>query len=320
MKSTDHRVFFSALLATVALLGLALLATSQVTAQRPEVEFKVGDHVEVDTLYSKNPEKSVFWKKGTIVKMDDPKEHFGSYTVKLDQDGSLMTVRFIDTEWIRPAQSADNQPADKDKQPQAQPEPSAANGQLKQLKYKVGQRVEYVYDGKWYKAIIIKVRDDSADHLDGRIYSPYRIHPLGYNGTTDTWVCCADDGDRRTQLRPAGSGPTEPVPGGEANDEVLKAMRRATTTTPTQPPAKPYHCVYFVVDHLVDAAPFTITSNNTYKDSDGKRGTYSFNSASSTLTFHGGNYDGQRAEYETSGGQPQLHILGPSGRPVIDCD
>ena len=317
MKRPNHRVLIFALLATVASLGLALLATSQVTAQRPEIKFRVGDHVEVDTLYSKNPEKSVFWRKGTIVKMDDLQEHFGSYTVKLDIEGYLMTVRFIDTEWIRPAQNASNQPADKDKEPQAQPQPSAANGQLK---YKVGQRVEYHYDGKWYKAIIIKIRDDSADHLDGRIYSPYRIHPLGYTEYMDTWVCCVNESDRRTQLRPAGSGPTEPVPGGEANDEVLKAMSRATAATPTQPPAKQYHCVYFVVDHLVDAAPFTITGNSTYKDSDGKRGTYSFNSASSTLTFHGGNYDGQKAEYDTSGGQPQLHILGPSGRRVIDCD
>jgi hypothetical protein len=200
------------------------------------------------------------------------------------------------------------------------PEPSPAIGQLK---YKVGERVEYVDNGKWYKAIIIKVRDDSADHLDGRIYAPYRVHPLGYNEHEDTWVCCVDFTDRRSQLRPSGSGPTEPVPGGEANDEALKRMRAttaATPTQPTQPPAKQYHCVYFVVDHLVDATPFTITGNSTYKDSDGKAGTYSFTSPSSTLTFHGGNYDGQRAEYETSGGRPRLHILGPSGRRVIDCD
>ena len=83
-------------------------------------------------------------------------------------------------------------------------------------------------------------------------------------------------------------------------------------------PAKEYHCVYFVGNQLVDAAPFTITGKSTYTDSEGKRGT--FTSASSTLTFRGGNYDGQRAEYETSGGKPQLHILGKSGRRVIDCD
>jgi hypothetical protein len=68
----------------------------------------------------------------------------------------------------------------------------------------------------------------------------------------------------------------------------------------------------------VDAAPFTITGDSTYTDSEGKRGTFSF--ASTTLTFHGGNCDGQRAEYETTGGRPQIHILGWSGRRVIDCD
>jgi hypothetical protein len=201
---------------------------------------------------------------------------------------------------------------------QAQPQPSAANAQLK---YKVGQPVEYVDNGKWYKAIITEVRDDSADHYDRKIYAPYRVHPLGYNGLTDRWVCCADFTDFRSQLRPAGSGPTEPVPGGEANDVVLKAMRGATAATPTQPgsggrvPAKQYHCVYFVGNQLVDAAPLTITGNSTYTG-----GTYSLDSASSTLTFRGGDFDGQRAEYETSGGRPQLHILGKSGRRVIDCD
>jgi hypothetical protein len=83
-------------------------------------------------------------------------------------------------------------------------------------------------------------------------------------------------------------------------------------------PAKHYHCVMFIVDHLVDTAPFTITGSGTYTDSDGKRGTYSFDSASSTLTFHGGNLDGQRAQYDTK--TKHIHILGPSGRRVIECD
>jgi hypothetical protein len=318
MKRTNHQVLIFALLATVAFLGLALLATSQATAQRPEIKFKVGDHVEVDTLYtSDHPENSMWWRAGTIVEIVDPESPYGHYVVKLDKDGREMTFRWASPQWIRPAQNAGNQPADKDKEPQAQPEPSTVSVKLK---YKVGQRVEYHDNGLWYKAIIIKIRDDSAGQLDGRIYAPYRVHLLGYNENLDAWVCCVNDDDHRTQLRPAGSGPTEPVPGGEANDEVLKALSKATAATPTQPPAKQYHCVYFVGDQLVDAAPFTITSNSTYKDSDGKRGTYLFNSASATLTFHGGNYDGQRAEYETSGGQPQLHILGPSGRRVINCD
>jgi hypothetical protein len=210
--------------------------------------------------------------------------------------------------------------------PQARPQPSATNGQLK---HGVGERVDYVSNGVWYKAVIIKVRDDSADHLDGKLYAPYRVHPLGDNGNTDTWVCCADFSDRRSQLRPAGSNPTEPVSGGEANDEVLKALRgdpnSAVRTSPafgyvsrTTPAPKQYHCVYFVGDHLVDAAAFKITGDSTYTDSEGKRGTFNF--ASPTLTFHGGNYDGQRAEYETSGGRPQVHILGSGGRRVIDCE
>ena len=204
----------------------------------------------------------------------------------------------------------------------------AAGAASGQLAYKVGQRVEFVDNGKWFKAVITEVRDDSADHLDGRIYAPYRVHSIGYNGYTDKWVCCTDFADSRSQLRPPGSGPTEPVPGGEANDDVLKAMRGSVrTASPAmagQPdsgggvPAKQYHCVYFVGNQLVDAARFTITGSGAYRDSDGKAGTFS--SASSTLTFHGGNYDGQRAEYETSGGRPKLHILGPSGRRVIDCD
>ncbi len=103
------------------------------------------------------------------------------------------------------------------------------------------------------------------------------------------------------------------------NADALKRMRGAAATS-TQPPAKEYHCVYFVGNQLVDAAPLTITGNSTYTDSEGKRGTYSSNSPSSPLTFRGGNYDGQRAEYDTSGGLPQLHILGPTGRRVIDCD
>jgi hypothetical protein len=115
------------------------------------------------------------------------------------------------------------------------------------------------------------------------------------------------------------AAPQNATAAGAANDDAQKKIRVAAATS-AQPPAKQYHCVYFVADHLVDAAPLTITGNSTYTDSEGKRGTYSSGSPSSPLTFRGGNYDGQRAEYDTSGGLPQLHILGPSGRRVIDCD
>jgi hypothetical protein len=214
---------------------------------------------------------------------------------------------------------------------------------IAQLTYKVGQRVEYGDGGKWYQAVIVDVRDDSADYFNGKMYAPYRVHPLGsakFHSSEpasylDTWVCCADFSDHRSQLRPVGSGPTEPVPGGEANDVVLKAMRAGTfpaagkvSATAAAPPhaaaparaasssavpAKQYHCVFFLGDHLEDTSPLTITGNGTYSG-----GTYTM--ASSILTFHGGDYDGQRAQFETSGGLPQLHILGKTGRPVIDCD
>jgi hypothetical protein len=93
---------------------------------------------------------------------------------------------------------------------------------------------------------------------------------------------------------------------------------RAQTDSGGGVPAKHYHCAMFIVDHLVDTAPFTITGKGTYTDSNGKPGTYTFDSASSTLTFHGGNLDGQRAQYDTK--TKHLHILGPSGRRVIECD
>ncbi len=200
----------------------------------------------------------------------------------------------------------------------AQSPPSRA---FASLTVKVGERVEYVDNGKWYKAIITDRRDDSANQLDGRLYTPYRVHPLGFNRYSDAWVCCAVFSDARSQLRAAGSGPTEPVPGGEANDEVLRGMHPVAAARPGPAgsgggvPAKRYHCVYFAGNALVDAAPLTITGSGTYAG-----GTYRFDPASSTLQFRGGDLDGQRAEYESNGGRPRLHILGKSGRRVIDCD
>ena len=176
-----------------------------------------------------------------------------------------------------------------------------------QRKYKIGQRVEYVDGGKWYKAVITRVATEE-DIANFGPYHVYYVHSLGY--TWDRWA--GDYVDQRAQLRSAGSGPTEPVPGGEANDEVLKAMRGAKTATPAQPLAKQYTCGV--------GASFTITGTGTYTDSQGKRGAYAFDSASSTLTFKGGNYDGQHAQYEAGYGLARLHILGRSGRPVIDCD
>jgi hypothetical protein len=99
---------------------------------------------------------------------------------------------------------------------------------------------------------------------------------------------------------------------------LMPARARAQTDSAGGVPAKHYHCVMFIVDHLVDTAPFTITGNGTYTDSKGVSGTYTFESASSTLTFHGGNLDGQHAQYDTK--TKHIHIFGPSGRRVIECD
>ena len=185
--------------------------------------------------------------------------------------------------------------------PRMQSQPSGGVGQLT---YKVGQRVDYIENGKWFKAVIIEVRDDSGDHLDRKIYSPYRVHALGYVG--DHWVCCADFADRRSQLRAAGAGPVEVVPGGEVNDDVLNALRGASKKS-SQPAVKQYNCGI--------GSPIAITGVGTYAG-----GTYTFDASSSTLSFHGGDYDGQRAVYEMSYGIARLHIVGPSGRLIIDCD
>ena len=99
---------------------------------------------------------------------------------------------------------------------------------------------------------------------------------------------------------------------------LMSVGARAQTDSGGGVPAKHYHCVMFIVDHLVDTAPFNITGKGTYTDSNGKPGTYTFDSASSTLTFHGGNLDGQRAQYDPK--TKHIHILGPSGRRVIECD
>ena len=176
-----------------------------------------------------------------------------------------------------------------------------------QRQFRVGQRVEYVDGGKWYKAVITNVATDE-DVANFGPYHVYRVHSLGY--TSDSWA--GDFTDARAQLRAAGAGATEPVPGGESNDAVLIAMHAGASVKVSAPAAKHYNCAV--------GNSFTITGSGTYTDADGTRGRYTFNASSSTLTFAGGSFDGQRARYELSYGLARLHILGPSGRAVIDCD
>ena len=50
---------------------------------------------------------------------------------------------------------------------------------------------------------------------------------------------------------------------------LMPVGAKAQTDSGGGVPAKHYHCVMFIVDHLVDTAPFTITGNGTYTDSEG---------------------------------------------------
>ena len=68
-------------------------ASSAASAQGPQ--FKVGDRVEVDTLQSStNPEKSFYWRGGTVTSIGDPNGHFGYYVIKIDDGGTRTLASF----------------------------------------------------------------------------------------------------------------------------------------------------------------------------------------------------------------------------------
>src|SRR5436190_15296450 len=99
MKTTSYGLFIPALVVTVSLMALSLVTSSRVSAQG-DARFKVGDRVEVDTMFSQNPEKSASWRKGTITSLYDPEDtRFGGFIIKMD-DGREWRHRFIDTQWI----------------------------------------------------------------------------------------------------------------------------------------------------------------------------------------------------------------------------
>jgi hypothetical protein len=89
MKRTSYGALTIALVVVVALAALSLAGGSRVRAQDEERQFKVGDRVEIDTFMRSNPQdpandKIAVWRKGTVVRLHNPEEHFGSYVVKLD--------------------------------------------------------------------------------------------------------------------------------------------------------------------------------------------------------------------------------------------
>jgi hypothetical protein len=211
-------------------------------------------------------------------------------------------------------------PAARETQAQVQPKP-APTGKLAQLTYKVGQRVEYIYDGKWYQAVITDVRDDSADHLDGKMYSPYRVHPIGDIGTTDTWVCCAVDSDHRTQLRPAGSGPTEPIRGGaaaEARDPILRAATggAAPANVNAGLPLGQYICTTNANAQLIHVGGFTLLAGGVYTDEENGRGTYAVDTTRHQITFKGAAMSGQIGKFDPVSGAFTLQ----SRNNWVDCE
>jgi hypothetical protein len=112
MQTTSCRKLISVLVVTVALAALSLVASSRVIAQAATQEFKAGDRVEVDTMFSQHPEQSTSWRKGTVARFYDPEDHFGGLIIKMD-DGREWRHRFVDTQWIRVPQGADAAAASK---------------------------------------------------------------------------------------------------------------------------------------------------------------------------------------------------------------
>jgi hypothetical protein len=114
MRTTSYSVLIPALIVTVALTALSLVTSSHVIAQG-DARFKVGDRVEVDTMFSQNPEKSTSWRKGAIIRLYDPEDtRFGGFIIKMD-DGREWRHRFVDTQWIRAPQGTDAPAADNNK-------------------------------------------------------------------------------------------------------------------------------------------------------------------------------------------------------------
>jgi hypothetical protein len=87
-------------------MALSLVPSTRVIAQATTQQFKVGDSVDVDTMFSQHPETSTSWRKGTVVRFYDPEDRFGDLIIKMD-DGREWRHRFVDKQWIRPSQGTD---------------------------------------------------------------------------------------------------------------------------------------------------------------------------------------------------------------------
>jgi hypothetical protein len=178
-------------------------------------------------------------------------------------------------------------------------------------RYCVGQRVEYGVGGKWYKAMITEVAS-ATDIADQGPYHVYLVHSLGFT-QSGAWV--GDFTDGRSQLRAPGTGPTEPVPGGEANDEMLKAMRGETSIGGPIAMGK-YVCSTNADKMLARVGGFTLLAGGAYSDESNNRGTFGYDPKSGRINFSGAGMNGQTGTYDS--GRKLFTVQ--SGNNWMDCE
>ncbi|HXV18137.1 MAG TPA: hypothetical protein VD758_15215 [Gemmatimonadaceae bacterium] len=163
---------------------------------------------------------------------------------------------------------------------------------------KAGDAIDVLWNGTWYAGTVLETRANG-----------YKIH---YNGWASTWDEVVGP-DRIRASATAKSQAPQTAPSAAARAQAGRA------TSGTVAPGK-CSCYYYLKGTgLVNGGAFTIGNAGRYSDRDGRPGTTTFDAAEQILTFHGAAYDGQRARYENVKA-PTIHIMGPSGRNVLDCD
>lgn len=156
--------------------------------------------------------------------------------------------------------------------------------------WKAGDKVEVKWNGKYYPATVNEIQGDR-----------YKISYDGYGRNWDEWVSAAS-------IRARGEKTALPAPAGTAGG----AKGRFSSVKPGK-----YHCVFFISGQGLQTVPgFTIQAGGSYIDSKGKKGSYSFDSGKSIITFSGAAMDGNVAQYD---GKIRIYNERRS-RTVIDCD
>ena len=219
MKTSSYKTLIPALVITVALMALYLVASSRVIAQGETRQFKVGDHVEVDANMTSWtwPDNKQQWVPATVFEVDQRPGYRPAYMVKID--GTEETRRIPITPnpaekvWIRPgvAQNGNNIGGNNDggnngagpgKGGGEQPANNDAGG----AQFKVGDRVEVdelhistsspASMQSWKKGTVTEIdtrpgyRPNYAVQLDplpGQLPESTRI-PVTRNATERVWI------------------------------------------------------------------------------------------------------------------------------------